>query len=89
MKDSLDIITIKLSKSATGLFSATSEALDGVYMAHRDLTKIVADLPEVVKRWFKVHKNEDVTVFVSPLDGETTIGAIPVPAQIAAQALAR
>lgn len=92
MTESYGIIAIQIEQSETGLFTATSGALEGVYVAHRDFRKIVEDLPLVVQRWFKVHRNQDVTVFTAPLNkaGEgTAIAAIPVPAEIAAQALAR
>jgi len=42
--------------------------------------------------WFKRHKGIDIEVFMGPphrSDGTHTISAIPVPAEIAAQALQR
>lgn len=92
MTGEIGIIAIKVQRSATGLFTATSDDLEGVYIAHRELDKIVEDLPAVVERWFKTRRKEDVTVFkgpVTPWDGGEKILAIPVPAQIAAKALAR
>jgi len=86
------IIAIKVERSATGLFTATSDDLEGVYVAHRDLDKIIEDMPAIVEQWFKVRRKEDMTVFrgpVTPWDGGVKIPAIPVPAQIAAKAIAR
>lgn len=87
-----NIISVRIEESRTGLFTATSDALPGVYVAHRDLQKIVDDLPEVITRWFKLHRKQDVTVFKGPLlrrDHSFAVSAIPVPAEIAAQAIGR
>lgn len=92
MPEKYEIITVSVRQNASGLLIATSDALDGVYIAHREIGKIVEDMPRIVQRWFKVHKGVDVKVFVgSPekLDGDFTFPFIPVPVEIAAQALAR
>lgn len=92
MSETLDIITVDVARSDTGLFTATSADLEGVFVAHRDLQAIVRDMPNIVQRWFKKRRNQDVTVFngpITPLDGGVRIPAIPVPAEIAAKALAR
>jgi hypothetical protein len=86
------IIAVQIRRSRTGLFTATSETLEGVYVAHRDLTKIVADLPNIIRHWFKTHRKEDVVVFTAPAeqsDDMTSVLAKTVPAEIAAQAIAR
>jgi hypothetical protein len=93
MNSKVEIITVEVTRSRTGLYTATSDALDGVYMAHTDPDKIVADLPAVVRRWFKNNKNIDVDVFTSgPVAGRDDgffIPTIPVPAEVAAQSLRR
>jgi len=92
MSDTHGIITINVARSDTGLYTATSEELEGVFVAHRDLHAIVRDMPNIIQRWFKKRRNEDVTVFNGPLvpaDGGVRIPAIPVPSQIAAKALER
>lgn len=86
------IITIEVTRSESGLFTATSADLEGVFVAHRDLQAIVRDMPNIVQRWFKKRRNEDVTVFNGPVsahDGGVRIPAIPVPAEIAAKVLSR
>jgi hypothetical protein len=91
-RENRDIISIIIRQSETGLYTATSDALEGVFIAHRDLAKIVEDVPNVVQRWFKLHRNEDVTVFQGPLqhlDGLLAVPTIPVLAEIAAKAMAR
>jgi hypothetical protein len=78
-------------QSETGLYTATSDALEGVFVAHRDLQAIVDDMPGIIRQWFKTRRNEDVTVFngpITPLDGGVSIPAIPVLAEIAAKQIA-
>jgi 2-keto-3-deoxy-galactonokinase len=92
MSNTHEIITIDVERSATGLFTATSADLDGVFVAHRDLQAIVRDIPNIVQRWFKKRRNQDVTVFNGPItarDGGVRIPTIPVPAEIAAKAVSR
>jgi hypothetical protein len=93
MNSKVEIITVEVTRSHTGLYTATSDALDGVYMAHADKEQIIADLPAVVRRWFKNNRNVDVDVFTrSPVAGHDDgfyIPAIPVPVEVAAQSLRR
>lgn len=92
MNQDVQIITMVMRRSQSGLFTATSDALDGVYMAHTDCDAIVADLPAVVSRWFKNNRGLDVDVFVHrPVqsDGEFFIPTISVPAEVAARSLGR
>jgi hypothetical protein len=92
MSEAHGIITIEVKRGESGLFTATSDDLDGVFIAHRDLNAVIADMPNIVQRWFKKRRNQDVTVFNGPvtkLDGGVMIPAIPVPAEIAAKAMAR
>lgn len=92
MNKDVQIITVQVTRSASGLYTATSDALEGVYMAHHDSAAIVADLPAVVRRWFKNNQNIDVDVFVrEPVrdDGHMFIPTISVPAEIAARSLGR
>ncbi len=92
MADKFGIISIAVRRSETGLLTATSDELDGIYVAHRDINKIVEDMPRIIQRWFKIHRQIDVRVFVSSvekLDDSFTIPTISVPVEIAAQALAR
>ncbi|KRR21399.1 hypothetical protein CQ14_07055 [Bradyrhizobium lablabi] len=92
MNTDVQIITVEVRRSNSGLYTATSDALDGVYMAHTDREAIVADLPAVVSRWFKSNHNIDVDVFMRPPvpnNGGFYIPTIPVPAEIAARSLGR
>lgn len=87
MADKFRIIPIAVSRSDSGLLTATSDELDGIYVAHRDIKKIVEDMPRVIQRWFKIHRKMDVRVFVSSvekLDDSFTIPTISVPVEIAA-----
>jgi hypothetical protein len=95
MNKDVQIITVNVRRSQSGLFTATSDALDGVYMAHRNPEAIVADLPAVVTRWFKANKGVDVKVFMPAHDAVQddstgfSIPTIPVPVEVAAQSLGR
>jgi hypothetical protein len=93
MNRDVQIITVEVRRSGSGLYTATSDALDGVYMAHHDREAIVADLPAVVRRWFKNNHDADVEVFMRqpvPHDGDGfSIPTIPVPVEIAARSLGR
>ena len=79
MPETPEIIAVRIHQSTTGLYTATSDALEGVYVAHRDLQRIVQDLPNVIRQWFKSRRGEDVTVFAGPverLDGSLAMPAI-------------
>jgi len=92
MSAKFEIIEIEVRRSDSGLLTATSDVLDGIYVAHRDINKIVQDMPRIIQRWFKIHQNIDVKVFVSSvekLDDNFMIPTISVPVEIAAQSLAR
>jgi hypothetical protein len=92
MNKDVQIITVQVTRSGSGLYTATSDALEGVYMAHHDCDAIVADLPAVVTRWFKNNHGVDVDVFMRPPvenAGGFYIPTIPVPAEIAARSLGR
>jgi len=92
MNDKYGIVVLEIRQSADGLYTATSSDLEGVFIAHREFDKIVEDVPEVMRMWFKRNKNMDIEVFLRPphrTDGTHTISAVPVPAEIAAQALQR
>lgn len=89
---SWDFVRFEVSKSHDGLYTATSPELSGVFIAHRELSKIVDDLPNIIKLWFKTNRDQIVEVFQGPIrehDDSLSVQAIPVPAEIAAQALAR
>ena len=86
-----EVIVFKVRRDSDGLFTATSPQLSGVFVAHRELKKIVDDMPSIIQLWFKRHKNASVEVLtraVSHTDDESVYLAGTVPAEIAAQALA-
>lgn len=67
MADSHGIIAVEVRQSASGLFTATSDALEGVYVAHRDLNQIIQDMPNIIEHWFQVHRSQEVVVFTAGL----------------------
>lgn len=90
--DKFGIVVFEVRQAADGLYSATSSQLAGVCVAHRDIDKILEDVPNIMRLWFKRHKGMDIEVYRGPSesrDGTMSIPAIPVPVEIAAQALSR
>jgi hypothetical protein len=90
--DKYGIVVLKVVQDRDGLYTATSPQLSGVFVAHRDLDKILDDVPNIMRLWFKRNKGTDIEVFKGPVhhsDGTQMISMVPVPAEIAAQALAR
>jgi hypothetical protein len=91
MNTGCEVIVFKVHREADGLYTATSPQLAGVFVSHRDLDKIVEDMPNVIQLWFKRHKNVAVEVLTGrPCKVDDTISYLvgTVPAEIAAQALA-
>jgi hypothetical protein len=91
MKEDQKIIVVRIARDEAGLYFATSDDLEGVHVAHRDPYKIIDDLPNVIRLWYK-RRNKDVTVFRGPVehyDHHYSVPAMTVPAEIAAAALAR
>lgn len=87
-----NFIRINVRRHADGLFMATSPDLAGVYVAHRDLTRILDDMPEIIKLWYRKTEKREVEVFQQPIkqmDDDFSIQAISVPAEVAAAALRR
>lgn len=90
--DKFGIVVLEVTQDRDGLYTATSPQLKGVFVAHRELDKIVDDVPNIVRLWFKRHKDMDIEIFKGPThhsDGTQMISMVPVPAEIAAKALAR
>jgi hypothetical protein len=90
--DKYGIVVLEVTRDGDGLYTATSPQLTGVFVAHRDLNKIIDDVPNIMRLWFKRHKDVDIEVFKGPThhsDGTQMISMVPVPAEIAARALAR
>ncbi|MBR0874476.1 hypothetical protein JQ633_29255 [Bradyrhizobium tropiciagri] len=86
------IVVLQVIEDNDGLYTATSRQLAGVCVSHRDLNKILSDVPNIMRLWFKRNKGMDIEVFQGPVtqhDHTRTIPMIPVPAEIAARALAR
>ena len=87
-----DIIVIDVVQHNTGLYEATSRDLRGVCVVHRSFDKIVGDLPNVIRLWYKLEKGADVEVLLGQAhqtDGSFAFPVIPLPVEIAAAALAR
>jgi hypothetical protein len=92
MDDKYGIVVFDVTEDAEGLFTATSPQLPGVCVVHRDLDRIIEDMPDIMRLWFRRNRGMEITVYKGPSkrrDRTLKISAIPVPAEIAAQALAR
>jgi hypothetical protein len=87
-----EIIVVKISRDDAGLYHASSAQLAGVFVSHRELDKIVDDMPEVIRQWYWRHRHMDVEVFQAKphqTDREYAIAAMAIPAKIAAEAIGR
>jgi hypothetical protein len=85
--DDIGVVRIRVQKSRRGLFMATSPDISGLYVAHRDLNAIFADMPNVIRAWFKRTRGMDVRVFQEQIEhdhGAFNITALTMPAHIAA-----
>jgi hypothetical protein len=91
MNTGCEVIVFKVHRKTDGLYTAMSPQLAGVFVAHRDLDKIVEDMPNIIQLWFKRHRNLAVEVLTSrPSRVDDTISYLvgTIPAEIAAKALA-
>lgn len=80
-------VKVEIRRDNDGLYMATSPHLAGVFVAHRDCDKIVDDLPNIIRLWFKRNRNEVVEVFQGPakrVDDTVIVQALPIRPEIAA-----
>jgi len=92
MNDKCEIIVVEIKQDPDGLYAATSPQLAGVCVMHRDVGRIVNDIPNIIRLWFKSNRGIDIQVFSGPeqhFDDTLAIPHIPVPVEIAAQAIGR
>ena len=92
MNGGYEVIVFKVRREADGLYTATSPQMAGVFVSHRNLEKIVEDMPNITRLWFKRHRNVTVEVLrgrVSHENDTTSYLVGTVPIEIAAQALAQ
>ena len=61
--DEFGVIRVRIDRHRKGLYMASSPDIPGLHVAHRDLNAILADLPNVVRLWFKNTHKLDVRVF--------------------------
>jgi hypothetical protein len=86
MNTGCEVIVFRVHREADGSYSATSPQF-----SHRDLDRIVEDMPNIIQLWFRRHKNVAVEVLTgraSTIDDTTSYLVGTVPAEIAAKALA-
>lgn len=68
MNHNCEVIVFKVHRDTDGLFTAISPQMSGVFVAHRDLDKIVEDMPNIIRLWFKRNRNVDIQVFHGPVE---------------------
>lgn len=68
--EDIRVIRIRIDRHQRGLFMATSPDISGLYLAHRDLNAILADIPNIVRLWFRRRYNLDVRVFQEAIPHE-------------------
>ena len=87
-----EVVVFKLRRDADGLFTATSPDLEGVCVVHRDRDRIIEDMPNIVRLWYRSNRGIEVEPFWGASRDKDDTASIPmltVPAEVAAQALAR
>ena len=92
MNDKCEVVVFEIRRDPDGLYTATSQALAGMCVVHRDKERIIEDMPNIVRLWFKKNRGLDVEPFWGERREFDDISAFPmitVPAEVAAQALAR
>lgn len=92
MSENYEVVVIKVRRDRDGLYMATSEDLAGVCIVHASKDRIIEDIPNVVRLWYRRHKGVEVEPFWGKTQDRDDTSSVPlfmVPAEIAAQALAR
>jgi hypothetical protein len=92
MNAGCEVIVFRVHRETDGLYTATSPQLTGVFVSHRNLDSIVEDMPNIIRRWFRRHRNIEVEVLMgrtTQADDTTSYLIGTVPAEIADQALRR
>ena len=92
MMENFEVVVIKVRRDQDGLSTATSPDLAGVCVVHEHKDRIVEDLPDIVRLWYKRHRGIDVEPFLGKsrdYDDTSSFPMFTVRAEIAAQALAR
>ncbi len=87
-----EVVVIKIRHDEKGLYTATSPDLAGVCIVHRDKDRIIEDIPNIVRLWYRRNRGIEVESFwgaTRDLDGTSAIPMFTVRAEIAAQALCR
>jgi hypothetical protein len=75
-----------------GVYTATSPQLTGVCVVHRDKNRIIEDMPNIVRLWYKRNRRMDVEAFLGPsreFDESSAFPMLTLPAELAARELAR
>jgi hypothetical protein len=91
MEKNFDIVVFNVRRDADGLFTATSPHLAGVCVVHRDRDRIIEDMPNIVRLWYRKNRGVEVEPFWGTsrdFDGTSAFPMFTVPAEIAARALA-
>lgn len=86
------VAIFEIVQDHSGMYTASSSDFPGVCICHHDVDAIIDDIPNVMKLWFRRIKNMDIEVFhgaIQRTDHTSKLPVIPVPAEIAAAALAR
>lgn len=90
MPDAYKIVVFRVRQETDGMYTVTSRDLPGVCVVHRDRDRIIDDLPNVVKLWFRRNHGMEVEAFRGAhhdADGASDFPLVTVPAEVAAQAL--
>jgi len=90
MPNDYEIVVFRVRQETDGMYSVTSRELPGVCVVHRSRERIIDDLPNVVKLWYRTNRGIEVEPFWGSRrdeDGESDLPLVPIPAALAAQAM--
>ncbi len=67
MNQNCEVVVIKLKREVDGLYTATSAELAGVCVIHRDKDRIIQDIPNIVRLWYRRNRGIEVEPFCARL----------------------
>lgn len=63
MYENFEVVVFKVRRDADGLYTATSPDLAGVCVVHRDKDRIIEDMPNIVRLWYRRNRGIEVEPF--------------------------
>jgi hypothetical protein len=90
MQRDYEIVVFDVTLDEDGLFTATSQQLSGVCVVHRDRAKIIEDMADIIRLWYRRNRGIEVESFWGTsrdTGGRYSVPVFTIPADIAAREL--